>query len=380
MTSVKHSAGRRRKRSFLDRALHLEAASVHRRREISAHVPAFRPAAGAVSEGVSLRQTPHHPLPRQSDILGNAGAGDLQQEGLPLALQTPLLNIILRNEAPHGLRVPQSGWMHEPKPGASKPHSSYGPMLNTFRRTHRWSKVLRDQDELSLMGRDDKVLHVLFSTIPDDLGLYDKPMARNVQLWTRDFQMLLDGPRASGMDMKATLHTVEEGGLFGYRFVYPAMRVGRHEVYWQRPLVGWLSKKGEPAVLSDAPLGYFTAYDEKDRHPDRAVELWPRLLKRDIPTAAAQMLQHGGTAQGHNIVRGVRKLFAAWELCGEKTLSRSFARSLLTAPKHETLDDWLEALPAEVAGVKELIEAAPAQSDDASARFADVRSHGYARL
>ena len=219
------------------------------------------------------------PYPGSLIFWGTTGAGNLQQEGLPLALQTPLLNIILRNEAPHGLRVPQSGWMHEPKPGSQKPHSSFGPMLNTFRRTHRWSKVLRDQDELSLMGRDDKVLHVLFSTIPDDLGLYDKPMARNVQLWTRDFQMLLDGPRASGMDMKATLHTVEEGGLFGYRFVYPAMRVGRHEVYWQRPLVAWLSKKGEPAVLSDAPLGYFTAYDEKDRRPDRAVELWPRLLK-----------------------------------------------------------------------------------------------------
>ena len=88
--------------------------------------------------------------------------------------------------------------MHEPKPGIAKPHSHYGPMLNTFRRTHRWSKVLRDQDELALMGREDKVLHVLFSTIPDDLGLYDKPMARNVQLWTRDFQLLLDGPRPLG--------------------------------------------------------------------------------------------------------------------------------------------------------------------------------------
>ena len=87
------------------------------------------------------------------------------------------------------------------------------------------------------MGREDKLVHVLFSTIPDDLGLYGKPMARNVQLWTHDFRLLLDGPRAAGADMKATLHTVEEGGVFGYRFVFPAMRVGRHEVYWHRPLV-----------------------------------------------------------------------------------------------------------------------------------------------
>ncbi len=191
------------------------------------------------------------------------------QAALPLALQIPLLNTIVRHEAPHGLRVPQSGWMHEPKLGAHEPNHEYGPVRNTFRRTHRWAKVLRDQDELALMGREDKLLHALFSTIPDDLGLYDKPMARNVQLWTHDFRWLLNGPTASGMDMKATLHTVEEGGVFGYRFVYPAMRVGRHEVYWHRPLVAWMAESGHPTVLPDAPLGYLTAYAEDDRRPDR---------------------------------------------------------------------------------------------------------------
>ncbi|HBI43755.1 MAG TPA: hypothetical protein DDY78_13020 [Planctomycetales bacterium] len=295
------------------------------------------------------------PYPGSLIFWGAPGAVELQQS-LPFALQTQLLNIILRSEAPHGLRVPQSGWMHEPKPGVSKPHSHYGPMLNTFRRTHRWAKVLRDQDELALMGREDKMLHVLFSTIPDDLGLYDKPMARNIQLWTGGFHLLLDGPLASGTDMKATFHTVEEGGLFGYRFQYPAMRVGRHEVYWQRPLVAWLSEKGAPTVLPDAPLGYLTAYAENDLRPDKAVELWPRLLRRDLPSAAVEMLHQGQTPQAHNVGRGVRKLFNAWELCGEKPLSRSFARSLVTAPKHETLDQWLEALPAAVAGVKGLIE------------------------
>src|SRR5439155_22561594 len=34
---------------------------------------------------------------------------------------------------------------------------------------------LRDQDELQLLQREDKLLHVLFSSIPDDLALYDKP-------------------------------------------------------------------------------------------------------------------------------------------------------------------------------------------------------------
>src|SRR5262249_15893607 len=37
-------------------------------------------------------------------------------EELPLALQTPLLPAISRHQAPHGLRVPQSGVLHEPGP------------------------------------------------------------------------------------------------------------------------------------------------------------------------------------------------------------------------------------------------------------------------
>ena len=38
----------------------------------------------------------------------------------------------------------------------------------------------------------------------DAMGLYDKPMARNVQLWTDDYQLLLDGPHA----------TPEHGSIF----------------------------------------------------------------------------------------------------------------------------------------------------------------------
>ncbi len=238
-----------------------------------------------------------HLIPYPGSLIFWGAPGPLKmRDEAPLAVQTPLLTVVSRHEAPQGLRVPQAGWMHEPKPGKAEPDHQYGPLRNTFRRTHRWAKVLRDQDELALMGREDKLLHVLFSTIPDDLGLYDKPMARNVQMWTHDFRFLLNGPRASGVDMMATLHTVEEGGVFGYRFVYPAMRVGRHEVYWHRPLVAWMDESGRPAVLPDAPLGYLTAYRADDVRLDEAVELWPRLLRRDLPSAAVEMLQSGARA------------------------------------------------------------------------------------
>src|SRR5713226_432268 len=157
------------------------------------------------------------------------------QKEMPFAVQIPLLHMTARGENPHGLRVPQSGWLHEPKPGKPGPGDHHGPVRNTYKRSHRWARVLRDEDEIALIQREDKLLHVLFSTIPDDLGLYGKPMARNVQIWTHVFQLLLDGPNASPEDIRKAAHAVEEGGLFGYRFQYPPMRFGRHEIYWHRP-------------------------------------------------------------------------------------------------------------------------------------------------
>ena len=90
---------------------------------------------------------------------------------------------------------------------------------------------------------EDHVAHVLFSALPDDVGLYGKPMARNAQIWTHGFRLLLDGPRADRKAILRAAAALEEGGQFGYRFIYPAMRVGRYEVYWHRPLVAFLSPK-----------------------------------------------------------------------------------------------------------------------------------------
>src|SRR5207253_7885843 len=126
------------------------------------------------------------------------------------------------HRAPHGLRVPQAGLMHEPTAHHSAPVAHPELVRNTYKRTHRWDRILRDQDELALLQREDKLLHVLFSSIPDDCGLYDKPMARNVQIWMPDGALLLDGPSAGPEEIKHALKTVEAGGVFGYRFVFPA--------------------------------------------------------------------------------------------------------------------------------------------------------------
>src|SRR5262249_10926103 len=161
---------------------------------------------------------------------GVPGYRELHRE-LPLALQIPLLLGVARHAMPVGVRVPQSGFLHEPT--ADRPTAPGHTRLirNTYKRTHRWDKILRDQDELALHGHETEPPTVLFSPLPNDIDLYDKPMARNVQMWTEDYRLLLDGPNATVEQLKHAMQTAQAGGLFGYRFQFPAMRVGRHEVY-----------------------------------------------------------------------------------------------------------------------------------------------------
>src|SRR5205823_3807052 len=73
------------------------------------------------------------------------------QAELPLALQLPLLQLVGRHEAPVGLRVPQSGWFHEPGPKQPEADQHYGPLLETYKRTHRWGRVHRHEDELAVI-------------------------------------------------------------------------------------------------------------------------------------------------------------------------------------------------------------------------------------
>ena len=265
------------------------------------------------------------------------------RQQLPLAMQIPLLNLFPRHEDPYSLRVPQSGWMHEPHPDHPQPDTARLPLRNTYRRTHRWARIHRHEDELGVADGEDRVAHVLFSTAPDDLGLYGKPMARNAQIWTHDFRLLLDGPGADRRAIERAAAVVREGGHFGYRFFFPPMHVGRHAIYWHRPLVACLGAASSlPEVVPHAPLGYLTAYAGDRPDPSRAVELWPRLLARRPHLAA---LFGFSTTPGHRehltSIYNARKLLEAADLWGEPTLPASFARAMLKIPREETLDDWL---------------------------------------
>ncbi len=295
-----------------------------------------------------------HLLPFPGSLLfwGTALYRNLARE-LPLAMQIPLLHSLGRHEGWYGMRVPQSGWMHDKQPGRKTPQSRHGPTRNTFRRTHRWERVLRHDDELAMTGEEDKVVHVLFSANPDELELYGKPMARNAQVWTSEPRLLLDGPYASAAEIERALHRVREGGLFGYRFQYPAMTVGRHEVYWHRPLVAYADpRSGKSVVLPNGPLGYLTAYDAEKPDPAAPIELWPRLLQREPHLTAIGIYDHAHAHFPHQTCVNVRKLLETRALLGDASLPPSLARALLTAARHETLEGWLTRLPERTADVE----------------------------
>lgn len=283
------------------------------------------------------------PFPGSLLFWGVPGYVTMQRE-LSMANQIPLLHLVERHEAPYGLRVPQSGWIHVPRPGFPSPHKDFGPVRNTFRRTHRWARVRRYEDELSTPGPLDHIVHVLFSTAPNDINLYGKPMARNSQIWTQDHHLLLDGPKATQDQIQAAFESVRQGGLFGYRFQYPPMLVGSHQIYWHRPLVAYLSPDtGNPAVLPDFLLGYLTAYDTN--HPDlgRPIELWPRLYERSMHVATIELFKD--KAQQRKTITRTLNLLSAHELLGKERIPRSFARQILMLPEGKTLDEWLQSLP-----------------------------------
>ena len=194
-------------------------------------------------------------------------------------------------------------------------------------------------------AREDRMAHVLFDD-SEAIGLYGKPMARNAQIWAEDYRLLLDGPRADRGQIEAAAEALKRGGLFGYRFQFPAMRVGRNELYWHRPLAAFLAEASERVTMVlDGPLGYLTAYDADRPRPEEALELWPRLLDREPHKAAGALFDRVRDPRDRETAENCRKLLDARELLDGRPLPRSFARRLLKAPRHQTLEGWLDRLP-----------------------------------
>lgn len=268
---------------------------------------------------------------------------------LPLALQLPLLRVVARHGGSTGLRVPQSGWIHEPRRDRQAREIQTELLLNTYARTSRWDRVKRNEDEVAASARVDHVTRVLFSTDLDAIGLYDKPEARNCQLLSEESKLLLDGPRAGRKEIERAEEEVLEGGLFRYRFHFPAMRVGQYKVYWQRPLVAFLSPQtGQCELVPEAPTGYFTAYREDSPDPAKSVEMYPRLLQRDLMLAA---LHHSDLPEHfrHQHILNLLALLDNWMLWGERPLPPTLARRMLRLDEQESIGHWLELFPPDIA-------------------------------
>jgi len=283
------------------------------------------------------------PFPGSLVFWGMPSYAHLQKD-LPLAGQIPLLRLVPRRAGAEGVRVPQTGWLHEPHPDVDPAEIQKELLLHEYTRSHRWDRNRRSDDELALNPRLEKIARVLFSTDLQVMGLYDKPMARNCQLWTRDFALLLDGPNATVDELMKAEAAILGGGLFGYRFQFPAARVGQYEVYWHRPVCAYASGSGEIRLLPDAPLGVLTAYEKG--HPDvhAPLELWPRLQKRPLYASAVTDFHSPHDHYLHQTPLNLLSILDAWHALGERPLPASFARHLLRISKEMTLEQWLAAV------------------------------------
>jgi hypothetical protein len=263
-------------------------------------------------------------------------------EAYPFAMQYPVLPLVARHEGA-GLRVPQSAWLSEPFRDGRALEVAEDLVLNTFKRTHRWDRVRRDDDAVALSKSVAKVTAALFSTALVDIDLYNKPLAHNCQLWSLDAGLVLNGFTATPDQIRQAARRVLDGGLFRYFFRYPAMRVGRHEVFWQRPLAAYWSYEEDQAKMLDVHLpGYFTAYEYE--HPDlsQPVELYPRLLERPAYLSA---LRHIDTAHDHfhhQTALNILNILDMSQLWHEPRLPRSLARQMLRMAKDERLREWLD--------------------------------------
>ncbi|HTY57309.1 MAG TPA: hypothetical protein VMF59_00770, partial [Bacteroidota bacterium] len=267
------------------------------------------------------------------------------QGELPLAMQIPLLNVCERSEGIHGFRIPQSGYMHEPREGGSPPEKKAHKWKNTYRRTHRWEHLERHADELAVLAGEDRVAHVLFSCDPVDIDLYNKPMARNSQIWTHRYELLLDGPKASREDLARAASALRQGGEFGYRFYFPPMVVGKYEVFWQIPLVSFADPKTrKPRLVDNAPLGYLTAYDSAAYHLEDPVELWPVPGERPELMAGMSGYAKRYEHRDHQDALNAQKLIEVSGAFGDTPLTSDFARSILNIPKGERAEGWIESL------------------------------------
>lgn len=268
------------------------------------------------------------------------------QQTLPNAIQIPLLGLINRHEQSTGIRVPQAGWFHEPGTDGKKAEILEELLVHEYIRTSRWDKFNRHEDALLKSTEIDPVVKTLFSAQLVDMDLYNKPMARNCQLFSENMELLLDGPNAAIQDIEHAAVEVLKGGLFNYRFYFPPMQAGLYELFWHKPVAMCLSAKtGQPEFLTSALNGYITAYRKENRDPANPIELWPFFRRDELRTSALINFEHNHDHYTHQTSLNVLSILDSLELSGKKTIEESFARHLVRIRESESMDEWMDSFP-----------------------------------
>ncbi|MCX6241956.1 MAG: M28 family peptidase [Bacteroidetes bacterium] len=284
------------------------------------------------------------PFPGSLALWGNKDYINLAGQ-LYNAIQFPMLRLVSRNEENFGIRVPQSGWFHQPSPGKENPDILEELLLNTYVRTSRWDRAGRTEDPLIGGKQIDPVAQTLFNTTLPALDLYNKPMARNVQILNEHIGLLLDGPRAGKKEIQHAASVVLAGGLFRYRFYFPPMQAGRHEIFWHRPVVACVdTATAKPMVFEDLLYGYLTAYDSAKPDPAKPIELWPRMMERQPHTSILKHFVSQHDHSKHLTAFNLMTLLDVWELLEVPALEKDFARHLIRIKKDASLDEWLQIL------------------------------------
>jgi len=300
------------------------------------------PAVRAAFLAGTLRLLPH---PASLVFYEHAGYRRLA-ETLPHARQIPLLHLYPRVEGSSTIRIPQSGWLDELDDATTPTHGHR--IARHVVRTHRWQRAERGAGTAGDGTFTDEVSVALFSTDPDELGLYGKPMARNVQIWREDYRLLLDGPRATPLELQLAAAAVDRGGRFGYRFYYPPLRAGLRDVFWHLPLVARLASTAEDARpeirAAESPLGYVLAEAAPGQLDAPRIELGPRLLDRPAHREAARL--RDGAGQAHlTACHNAHKILELVDALGAP-LPASLARAAVHVGREQTLDGWIEHLRA----------------------------------
>ena len=157
-----------------------------------------------------------------------------------------------------------------------------------------------------------------------------------------DHRLLLDGPLASRDDIQQERKRVR--GRRPVRLslsVSAAMRVGRHEVYWHRPLVAYLDPtQSKPAVLPDAPLGYLTAYRcGTTGSGSSGGAVAAAAASRAVP-GALDLFQHATRSPHRQTALNVRLLLDTWRPARRATAAAFAGAPTCSCPKRETLETW----------------------------------------